>query len=195
MKHKAYLLVFGGLADWEPAHALCEIRRSRKLDVVTAGFSMKPITTMAGLRLTPDVTLEDVNPAEAGIFILPGGDMWEQTSNQELKSLLLRLHAERVLIAAICAATLEIARAGLTGGVRHTSNSKKYLKSMVPEYSDDSFYVDELAVTDQNLITASGLGSVEFAREVIRELGIYSAADTRIWYEMYKHGMIPAGMT
>jgi len=49
-------------------------------------------------------------------------------------------------------------------------------------------------VTDHKIITASGLGSVEFAREVIRELEIYSAADTAMWFEMFKHGVIPAGL-
>jgi hypothetical protein len=33
-------------------------------------------------------------------------------------------------------------------------------------------YVEELAVTDSNVITASGLGSLEFAREVIQQLDL-----------------------
>jgi hypothetical protein len=65
---------------------------------------------------------------------------------------------------------------------------------MVPDYKDERSYADELAVTDQKIITASGLGSVEFAREVIRELKIYSEADTHMWFEMFKNGVIPAGM-
>ena len=31
MKNTAYLLIFDGLADWEPAHALCEINKSESL--------------------------------------------------------------------------------------------------------------------------------------------------------------------
>jgi putative intracellular protease/amidase len=107
---------------------------------------------------------------------------------------LRRLHTENVLIGALCAATLEIARAGLTAGVRHTSNAKSYLKKMVPSYRDENFYVDELAVTDHNVITASGFGSVEFTREVIRALGIYSEVDMKVWFEMFKNGRIPAGL-
>ena len=62
---------------------------------------------------------------------------------------------------------------------------------MVPDYEDEEFYADELAVTDQKIITASGLGSIEFGREVIRELDIYSEADTQAWFEMFKHGVYP----
>jgi putative intracellular protease/amidase len=194
MKSKAYLFVFDGLADCEPAHAFCELNKSGKFEVVTAGFSRQTITTMGGLKLTPDVTLEDVNPADAIFFMLPGGEMWQKSSFAEIKALLHSLHEREILIGAICAATLEIARAGLTHGIRHTSNSKAFLKAFVPDYKDDSFYVDELAVTDQKIVTASGLGSIEFAREVIRELVIYNEADTAIWFDMFKRGLVPVGM-
>src|SRR5262245_59073170 len=126
MKPKAYFLVFEGLADWELAHALCEINKSGRFEVVSVGFSDKPITTMGGLKVSPNITLDEVTPAEAIIFMLPGGDMWERESHEDLKTLLRRLHGERVPIGAICGATLEIARAGLTQNIRHTSNSKDY---------------------------------------------------------------------
>jgi putative intracellular protease/amidase len=191
MKPKAYFLVFDGLADWELAHALCEINKSGKFEVVSVGFSDKPVTTMGGVKISPDITLDEATPAGAGIFMLPGGDMWERESHENLKTHLRRLHAEKVPIGAICGATLEMARAGLTRDIRHTSNSKDYLKAIVADYSDEGFYVDELAVTDRNIITASGLGCVEFAREVIRQLNIYSEADTQIWFAMFKHGAYP----
>jgi putative intracellular protease/amidase len=191
MKPRAYFLVFDRLADWELAHALCEINKSGKFEVVSVGFSQEPVTTMGGLKLHPDITLDEVMPAEACIFMLPGGDMWETESHENLKTLLRRIHAESIPIGAICGATLEIARAGLTRNVRHTSNSKDYLKAMVTEYCDDDLYTEELAVTDRNIITASGLGCVEFAREVIKQLKLYNDADTRLWFEMFKHGVHP----
>jgi putative intracellular protease/amidase len=193
-KPKAYLLVFDGFADWEPAHAFCEINRSGKFEVLTVGFSRHPVTSMAGLNVSPAVTLHDVNPADAAFFMLPGGDLWQDKSQPQIHKLLHALHDNGVLIGAICAATLEIARAGLTRGIRHTSNAKGYLKSMVPEYQDGDFYVDELAVSDHHIITASGLGSVEFAREVQQHLKIHSVSEIALWFDMFKNGVVPAGM-
>jgi putative intracellular protease/amidase len=193
-KGKALLFVFDGLADWEPALALCEIRKSGKYDVLAVGRSREAVVTMAGLKVMPDLTTDEVDLRETSIFIMPGGDSWEKSPDHELDQLLRRLHAENVLIGALCAATLEIARAGLTTGVRHTSNAKSYLKKMVPHYKDDDFYVQDLAVTDRKIITASGLGSVEFAREVIRELNLYNQTDALIWFEMFKNGVIPANL-
>ena len=194
MKPKAYVFVFDGLADWEPALALCEIRKSGKYEILTTGRSCAAVVTMAGLRVLPDVAMDEIEPRETAILILPGGDQWEEGPDEKVDEFLRRLHAENVLIGALCAATLEIARAGLTAGVRHTSNARSYLKKMVPAYKDEDFYVDELAVTDHNVITASGLGSVEFAREVIRALGIYSEVDMKVWFKMFKNGRIPAGL-
>ncbi len=51
MKRNAYILVFDGLADWEAAHALCEINKSDKFDVLTVGFSDEAVTTMGGFRV------------------------------------------------------------------------------------------------------------------------------------------------
>ncbi len=194
VKMKAYLFVFDGLADWEPALALCEIRKSGKYQVLAAGHSREAVVTMAGLKVLPDVTLDEIEPRETAIFIFPGGDRWENGPDHKVYEVLQRLHTQKILIGALCAATLEIARSGLTAGARHTSNSKSYLKKMVPAYRDEDLYVDELAVTDEKIITASGLGSVEFAYEVIRELGIYNYADTRIWFNMIKKGLIPASV-
>jgi len=189
MQKTAYLLVFDGLADWEPAHILCELRKSGQYEVKTTGFSLEPVTTMGGVTILPDVTVDEIVAADTAVFILPGGRMWEQQSNESLQVLLRDLHAQDVPLAAICGATLEIARAGLTHQVRHTSNILPYLQALVPTYSDYEYYVDESAVTDKNIITADGLSSVDFAREIIKLLGIYNEADADAWYGMYKHGI------
>ena len=195
MKSEVCLLVFDGFADWEPAHALCEIRKSGKFNVVTVGLSSQTVTSMAGLRISPDVSVAEIDVAGTSFFMLPGGDMWQEKSEVGIAPLLRRLHQSNVLIGAICAATLEMARAGFTRGIRHTSNSKSYLEAMVPDYRDGDFYVDELAVTDQHIITPSGLGSVEFAREVLRSLRVYSDPDIDMWFDMFKRGVIPERVT
>jgi putative intracellular protease/amidase len=186
------LLVFDGLADWEPAYALCAISRSGRFKIATVGFSREPVTSMGGLRLIPDEVINDVEPAATAILVMPGGDMWEQQSRPEVVNLLDRLDAACVPIAAICAATLEVARAGLTRKRRHTSNNLRYLRTMVPDYRDDESYVDELAVSDGGLITASGLGAIEFAREIMRQLRIHGEEEIASWFEMFKRGVIPA---
>ena len=73
-----YVLVFDGYADWEPALAMCEVKKSGRFEVRTVGFGPDVVTSMGGLRVTPDLTLTEVTADGAALLILPGGDMWEQ---------------------------------------------------------------------------------------------------------------------
>jgi hypothetical protein len=61
----------------------------------------------------------------------------------------------------------------------------------VPQYAGAARYVDALAVRDDGLITASGLGAMEFAREIFEELEVFSTADRPIWYHLFKYGALP----
>lgn len=195
MPEKAvYLLVVNGFADWEPAHAVAELRRYGRYQVETVGLTSSVVSSMGGIRVLPSTTVANVKPADVAIFILPGGDRWEDSPVEpELEHLLRGLDSSAVPIAAICGATIAIARLGLLRGRRHTSNGLEYLRSHVPGYDDAASYVDLPAVRDRGLITASGLGDVEFAREVFEELSVLSVEDRAAWATIFRSGRLPEG--
>jgi putative intracellular protease/amidase len=187
-----YVLIFDGYADWEPALAMCEVRKCDRYVLKTVGFGPEPVTSMGGLRITPDTTLAEVKADGAALLILPGGDMWEQRQpGPELTRVVQAFDAARVPIAAICGATVAVAQLGMVKGRQHTSNSKSYLSGLVPGYQEGAGYSDAWAVRDGNLITASGIGSVEFAREIIELLDLYSETDRQLWWDIFKHGRMP----
>jgi putative intracellular protease/amidase len=192
MTPAVHLLVFEGFADWEPAYAVAELRRSGGLELVTVGFTTGSVRSMGGLPVVPDRPLAAVDPTDVRLLILPGGDLWEgDYPRAELEALLARLERASVPIAAICGATLAVARAGLLEDRAHTSNELEYLRRMVPSYRGAGRYVEALAVRDRGLVTASGLGPTEFAREIFEELGVFSAEDRALWYHLFKHGRYP----
>jgi putative intracellular protease/amidase len=192
MSPAVHVLVFEGFADWEPAFALAELRRSGGLEVVTLGFTEAPVRSMGGLRVVPDRSLSGLAPAAVRLLLLPGGDLWEGAyPRAELEGVLTALYQAEIPIAAICGATLALARAGLLDDHAHTSNELAYLERMAPEYGGTAHYVDALAVRDRRLITASGLGPTEFAREIFEELGVFTAADRSVWYHLFKQGRFP----
>ncbi|MDP3738695.1 MAG: DJ-1/PfpI family protein [Hyphomonadaceae bacterium] len=190
-----YLLAIPGFADWEPAHALAELRRHGQYRVEVVGLSRDPVTSMGGLTVQPSRALAELDPADIAVFILPGGDRWErQPIEPELGQALAALDGAGVPIAAICAATTAIARAGLLHGRRHTSNGLAYLQAQVPAYTEGAAYVDAPAVRDHGLITASGLADVEFAAEIMAELGVLSESDRQLWTALYRSGRFEAGV-
>jgi putative intracellular protease/amidase len=194
-KRLIHFLVFDGFADWEPGYALAELRRSGGRSVRVLGFTETPVVSMGGLKVLPDARLESVAVDDVELLLLPGGDMWESAGypRAALDSLLVRLVAEQTPVAAICGATLALARAGILNARRHTSNMRSYLTAHAPEYAGAAYYDEQLAVRDQHVITASGLGAVDFAKAIFAELQVFSASDEALWYGMFKDGRVPAG--
>ena len=187
-----YLLVVDGFADWEPAHAVAELRRHGQYRVESVGLTSAVVESMGGLRVLPSTIVAKVDPADVAALILPGGDRWENSPVEpELEQLLNDLDSQGTPIAAICAATVMIARLGLLRGRRHTSNGLEYLVSQVPGYAEAANYVDSPAVRDRGLITASGLGDVEFARELFEELNVLSVEDRAAWATIFRSARLP----
>jgi putative intracellular protease/amidase len=189
---KAHVLLFDGYADWEVGNVLAELRRMGKIEVTAVGFSEEPVSSMGGLHVKPDIALSRVNLDDVLVFLLPGGYMWEVSyPRTEVDQLLSALADRGIPVAAICAASTVVVRAGITKGKKHTSNSLKYLEKMVPEYADRENYVDTPAVRDRHVITASGLWPVDFAMEIMNELDVTTPAMRSIWYDAFKHGKYP----
>lgn len=186
-----YLFVFDSMADWEASFAVAGINNPRfqkhpgRYRVVTVGTTREPITTMAGVRITPEASLSEID-SNAAMLILPGGDSWESFSNMEAIDVARVLFVEGVPIAAICGATFALARAGMLDDFHHTSNSREYL--LASGYRGEKFYCDVPAIRDEGVITASGFAPLEFAREIFKALDLYSQQALDAWYALFKFG-------
>jgi putative intracellular protease/amidase len=180
------------MADWEAAFAVAGINNPQhqlvpgRYRVVTVAVSDAPVTTMGGVRIQPDITLNEVTPVASSMLILPGGESWEREGNREAIEKARIFVATGVPVAAICAATGALARAGLLNDRFHTSNSPECLASN--EYRGGPSYCDLPAVTDRNLITASGFAPVDFAYEIFKMLDLYSDDALEAWYGLFKQG-------
>ncbi len=193
MKNGAvHLFVFDGMADWEAAFAVAAINNPLfqlhpgRYRVVTTARSLKPITTMGGVRILPETTIDEITPCTSSMLILPGGQAWEEGGNLEALERALCFVNRGVPVAAICGATLALARAGLLDDRRHTSNDAAYLETS--GYRGANYYCQLPAVTYGNLITASGTAPIEFAYEIAKMLDLYPATTLDGWYALYKYG-------
>ena len=52
-----YLLVVEGFADWEPAHAVAELRRNGNYRVESVGLTRDPVVSMGGIRVLPSKSI------------------------------------------------------------------------------------------------------------------------------------------
>ena len=172
----AHLGIYHTLADWEVGHLLVELRTGRftgtSWNIVTVAESGEPITTMGGLRIVPDMLLDDLDPASSNLLIMPGADMWDAGGGKTFAAAAARFLDAGVPVAAICGATAGLARAGLLDNRLHTSAAAEYL--MTTGYAGADNYVGQRAVADGNLITAGPQSPVQFASTTLRHLGLMS---------------------
>ncbi|MEP6900054.1 MAG: DJ-1/PfpI family protein [Rhodanobacter sp.] len=192
MRDTVYFLVFDGFADWQAALALCEIRRPCDWRLQTVGFSVEPVTSMGGLHVLPDTSLAHIDASRAALLMIPGGHLWLRGEGDAAIAAIREMHVAGVPVAGIDSGVLALARARLLDHCKHTGNWPGQIASQVPGYLGTAHYdCEALAVSDGGVISASHLGSVEFAREVIRMLDLYSASDREHWYRLFKHAQLP----
>jgi putative intracellular protease/amidase len=184
-----HVAVFDTLADGEIGYTTAHIRSDSwqrqpgRYSIVTVGPTREPVTTMGGLRITPDIALAELRPQDSAMLILAGGDQWDQDSMAGFRAAAGRFLAAGVPVAAICGATYGLALEGLLDDRAHTSNAAEYLA--FSGYAGSKHYVTEPAVTDEDLVTASAVAPVHFAREIFARLGLYEPGVAASWFKLY----------
>jgi len=186
----AYVLLQTGYADWEPASALAELRRTFGFSVKSIGLKLDPVVSMGGLNATPDLTLAAFQPESAAILILPGGDSWTHGEVPAVSEAVRAMVRDRRPVAAICAATLALAHCGVLDDRLHTSNGKNFIGNYVPAYRGGEFYRASPSVNDRGVITANGLAPFAFAAEIFRALAPARESEIQMYEKLYARGLL-----
>jgi putative intracellular protease/amidase len=186
----AYVLLRTDYADWEAASALAELRRTFGFAVKTIGLAAETVVSMGGLKIMPDLPLSAFVSESADILILPGGESWTEGEVPQVSELLRAMVTQSRLVAAICAATLALAHAGLLEDRLHTSNGKSFIGKYVHDYRGEEFYRAAPAVRDRCVITANGLAPFAFAAEIFRALAPGRERDIETYEKLYSRGLV-----
>ena len=190
---KAYIYILNTLADWEIGYLTAELHSGRFLDktkpsieLIKIGNTTEPVKTMGGITIVPDESIDNIQFKEGDLLILPGADTWMEEENKKIIEIVSGIIDRKVIIAAICGATVALANKGILNDRNHTSNDQEVLKMFCPEYTGEDFYLNQPAVTDDNLITASGITPLEFSYEVLKRINVMKAETLDAWYQLYK---------
>jgi putative intracellular protease/amidase len=194
-----YAFLHDDYSDWELGYLLPELRTppaspqipKRPREVVTTSVAGRPVRSSGGLRVAADVAIEEIAAADVDALVLPGGTFWRDFDNPDLDALVSSIRARDKGLGAICAATAYLARLGVLDGAAHTSNSCAFLRERAPSYGGAAHYRRQLAVRDGNLVTASGLGAVDFAYELLLLLEVYPPRVADVWLRAFRYGEDP----
>jgi putative intracellular protease/amidase len=189
MTDTVHVAAYDTFVDWEIGYAIAHInkplwhRQPGRFAVTTVGATRDPITTMGGMRIVPDTTLDDVGPQDSAMLILAGSDIWSTDQFTPFADKARGFLDAGVPVAAICGATGGLALAGLLDDREHTSNAAEFLQGV--GYAGGHLYRDEPAVTDRDLITASATAPVEFARAILERLEVFEPNVLASWFKLY----------
>ncbi|KRG12083.1 type 1 glutamine amidotransferase family protein [Lederbergia galactosidilytica] len=190
---KVFLYVFNTMSDWEYGYLIAELNSGRyfkkdlvPLKVMTVGANKEMITTMGGLSIKPDITLDECTLESKDLIILPGGTTWSEEIHQPILERIGQALKLGTIVAAICGATEALANMGCLDSRKHTSNDLEYIKMVCPNYKGEKFYEMRPAVSDKNLITASGVAPLEFTMEVLKKLDVFAPDTLQSWYNLNK---------
>ena len=182
--------VFNGFADWEGSYVSAELNQTDAFAVRTVAPDRAPKRSMGGIAVAPDYALDDA-PGEFAALLLIGGNAWLDPASgiDAVVPLVRRARAQGALVGGICNAATFLAEHGFLDECAHTGNTLEYVQQCAPHYRGAARFVEAQAVADDGIVTANGSAALEFAREVLRELGAKDDPDA--WFKLHKDGFYP----
>lgn len=149
------------------AVTIIDLLRRAGIHVVSAGLKPGVVTASRGVKLVPDVTLDEALQHDFDMVVLPGGMPGATHLKDDVRiiELLKKMAAAGQYTAAICAAPMVLAHAGLLEGKQATS---------YPGFLDGLPGVTQRAaavVQDGKVVTSRGPGTaMDFALTLVEVL-------------------------
>lgn len=162
---KVLVPLAAGFEDLE-ATTIVDILRRAGVEVVTAGLAPGLAQGARGMRVQPDASLDEVLGQAFDMIVLPGGMPGAENlkNDARVQVLLKQMAAAGKYTAAICAAPIALAQAGLLAGKKATSYPGFIDKLGLP----DTAYVQDAVVVDGRVVTSRGPGTaMDFALELV----------------------------
>jgi len=180
-------------ADWEAGHAIAGISMTEQYVVKTIAVDKQPKVSIGGMRAEIDYAIADYqNFDNLAMLILTGSFSWGENRYDEIAAFVRDAHNRSIPIAAICGATIFLAKHGFLNSVKHTGDELEYFQEMLENeegYKGEEYFTVSQVINDGGFITANETAALEFAREIFYVLKTDTDEEINSWYEKQRCGM------
>ncbi|MBL1228210.1 DJ-1/PfpI family protein [Enterococcus sp. BWB1-3] len=187
------LLLTDEWADWEASYAISNINHTAPYKVKTLSIDSDPKASIGGLRAMIDLTIDSFEDFEkTALLIIPGGLYWKESvaEHKQISTFIEKIRTHEIPIAAICGATIFLARHGFLDSVDHTGDEFAYFKDEKPAYQGADHFKEAQVVVDQGFITANETAAVDFAHAIYTLLKIDTTEEIEAWRDNFKFGLV-----
>lgn len=150
--------------------------------------TLEPVKSIGGFRTVPDYSFETM-PEDYAALVLIGGFGWTTPVAQQLVPIVRKAIDSGKIVGAICNGASFMAKAGFLNNVKHTGNGLEQLQLWGGDnYTNPDGYVHVQAVSDNNIVTANGSATLEFAKELLLLLENDTPERIEMYYQFNKQG-------
>lgn len=148
-----YVLMVNGFEDIE-ALAPVDIMRRAGIGVKTVGVMGKNATSSHDVTIETDMLIDDVNPGDMEILVLPGGPGHTNLDESDKVHDLISYALEKdIYIAAICASPSILGKRGILDGKKYTCFPG------FEKFCAKGIFTGEKATLDGKILTGKGAGA------------------------------------
>lgn len=150
--------------------------------------TLEPVKSIGGFRTLPDYSF-DTMPDDYAALVLIGGFGWSRPVAEQVVPIVKQAIEKGKIVGSICNAASFMAKHGFLNTVKHTGNGLEQLKLWGSEnYTNPDGYVHAQSVSDKNIVTANGSGTLEFAKELLLLLENDTPERIEMYYQFNKQG-------
>lgn len=150
--------------------------------------TLEPVKSIGGFLTLPDYSF-DTMPEYYAALVLIGGFGWSTPAAEPVVSIVREAIGKGRIVGAICNGASFLAKHGFLNEVRHTGNGLQQLQLWGAEnYTNPEGYVNAQAVSDDNIVTANGSATLEFAKEMLLLLENDTPERVEMYYQFNKQG-------
>ena len=138
------------------AVTIVDLLRRGGIEVVVAGLREGPVTASRGVRIVPDMSLDEALKLDYDMVALPGGlpGADHLAADGRLTDLLRRMNESGRFVGAVCAAPRVLARSGILRGRTATAYPGILQQEGHPDISGDAVIRDGTVITSRAAGTA-----------------------------------------
>lgn len=150
--------------------------------------AMEPVKSIGGFRTLPDYSF-DTMPDDYAAIVLIGGFGWSTAAADAVAPIVRQAIEKGRIVGAICNAASWMAKQGFLNTVKHTGNGIEQLKLWGGDnYTNPDGYINSQAVSYNNIVTANGSATLEFAKELLLLLENDTPERIEMYYQFNKQG-------